>query len=82
MLHTYLKIITVAQDFTQDTWLFKIIFIQIYFNYSYCLGNYTNDQPSYGGQRSVGYGNDLGQYPPGSGDDYKRYLNQNIKQII
>lgn len=48
------------------------------------LGNYTtNDQqqPSYGGPRS--YANDLGQYPPGSaGDDYKRYLNQNIKQII
>jgi hypothetical protein len=29
-------------------------------------------------------GNDLSQqYPPqASGDDYKRYLNQNIKQII
>lgn len=46
-------------------------------------GNYTNDQPqSYGGPptRST-YGNDIGQYPP-TGDDYKRYLNQNIKQII
>lgn len=47
------------------------------------LGNYTNDQPqSYGGggPRST-YGNDIGQYPQ-AGDDYKRYLNQNIKQII
>jgi hypothetical protein len=53
--------------------------------YIFCfrVGNYTSDQqqqPSYGGPRS--YGNDLNQYPPGSGDDYKRYLNQNIKQII
>jgi hypothetical protein len=46
------------------------------------LGNYTNDQqPSYGAPRSA-YGNDLGAYPPASNDDYKRYLNQNIKQII
>jgi hypothetical protein len=46
------------------------------------IGNYTNDQPQQNyGPRS--YGNDLNQYPPGStGDDYKRYLNQNIKQII
>lgn len=48
------------------------------------LGNYTNDQPpsGYGGPptRST-YGNDISQYPP-TGDDYKRYLNQNIKQII
>ncbi|KAG5675266.1 hypothetical protein PVAND_005180 [Polypedilum vanderplanki] len=52
-------------------------------DYSYGnYGNYTNDQQqSYGGPRSA-YGNDLNQYPPGSGDDYKRYLNQNIKQII
>ncbi|XP_070494956.1 heterogeneous nuclear ribonucleoprotein 27C-like isoform X3 [Chironomus tepperi] len=53
-------------------------------DYSYGgYGNYTNDQPqSYGGPptRST-YGNDIGQYPP-TGDDYKRYLNQNIKQII
>lgn len=48
-------------------------------------GNYTNEQQSFG-PRSYGgnMGNDLSQqYPPQtSGDEYKRYLNQNIKQII
>jgi hypothetical protein len=47
------------------------------------LGNYANDQQSFGPRSYANMGNDLNQqYPPGSGDDFKRYMNQNIKQII
>lgn len=47
-------------------------------------GNYTNEQQSFGPRSYGNMGNDLNQqYPPqASGDEYKRYLNQNIKQII
>lgn len=48
------------------------------------LGNYTNEQQSFGPRSYGNMGNDLSQQyqPQASGDDYKRYLNQNIKQII
>jgi hypothetical protein len=78
------RIFPLPQDCFQDA---RIIFSnESKSKYFSNLGNYANlgndqQQPSYGGPRSA-Y-NDLGPYPPGSGEaDYKRYLNTNIKQII
>lgn len=46
------------------------------------LGNYANDQQSFGPRSYGNMGNDLNQQYQPPNDEFKRYMNQNIKQLI